>query len=84
MLRIIWNTNDGWNQPAGNRSYQSPFTNISYYDSGYWHALFEDFYFPDGTKPEWERVNFLQKDFMQWFNNERTKTLLTFPVNSAA
>ena len=74
----------GWNQPAGNRSYQSPFTNISYYDSGYWHALFEDFYFPDGTQPQWERVSFLQKDFMKWFNKERTKSLLTFPVETMA
>lgn len=74
----------GWNQPAGNRSYQSPFTNISYYDKNYWHALFEDFCFPDGTKPEWERVDFLQKDFIQWFNKERTKALLTFPVETMA
>ena len=50
----------GINQPAGNRSYQSPFTNISYYDSNYWHALFDDFYFPDGSKPSWERVSYLQ------------------------
>lgn len=74
----------GWNQPAGNRSYQSPFTNISYYDKYYWEALFKDFYFPDGTQPVWERVNWLQKDFMQWFNKERTKTLLTFPVETVA
>lgn len=74
----------GWNQPAGNRSYQSPFTNISYYDKNYWHALFDDFYFPDGTQPKWERVNWLQHDFMEWFNNERTKTLLTFPVETVA
>lgn len=74
----------GWNQPAGNRSYQSPFTNISYYDKYYWHALFDDFFFPDGSQPQWERVNFLQQDFMQWFNNERTKTLLTFPVETVA
>ena len=74
----------GWNQPAGNRSYQSPFTNISYYDKNYWEALFKDFYFPDGTQPKWERVNWLQKDFMQWFNKERTKTLLTFPVETVA
>ncbi len=72
------------NQPAGNRCYQSPFTNVSYYDSGYWKALFEDFYFPDGTKPVWERVSFLQKEFMTWFNKERTKTLLTFPVETMA
>jgi len=74
----------GWNQPAGNRSYQSPFTNISYYDSNYWHALFDDFYFPDGTQPKWERVNWLQKDFMKWFNEERTKCLCTFPVETVA
>ena len=74
----------GINQPAGNRSYQSPFTNISYYDSNYWHALFDDFYFPDGTKPVWERVSFLQKTFMKWFNAERGKTLLTFPVETMA
>lgn len=74
----------GWNQPAGNRSYQSPFTNISYYDKNYWTALFEDFYFPDGTQPVWERVDFLQRDFMNWFNKERTKALLTFPVETMA
>ena len=59
-------------------------TNISYYDKYYWEALFKDFYFPDGTQPVWERVNWLQKDFMQWFNEERTKTLLTFPVETVA
>ena len=72
------------NQPAGNRCYQSPFTNVSYYDSNYWKAVFEDFSFPDGTKPRWEHVDFLQKDFMQWLNKERTKTLLTFPVETMA
>ena len=84
MLRIIWNINDGWNQPAGNRSFQSPFSNISYFDSNYWHSMFDDFSFPDGSKPCWERVDFLQRDFMQWFNKERTKTLLTFPVETVA
>lgn len=72
------------NQPAGNRSYQSPFTNISYYDKNYWNALFKDFVFPDGSKPEWEGVDYLQKKFMRWFNEERTKTLLTFPVETMA
>lgn len=74
----------GWNQPAGNRAYQSPFTNISYYDENYWKALFSDFYFPDGTQPQWERVSHLQKHFMNWFNEERTKTLMTFPVETMA
>ena len=73
-----------WNQPAGNRSYQSPFININYFDSNYWKAMFRDFYFPDGTQPKWERVNYLQKLFMQWFNAERKKTLLTFPVEALA
>lgn len=68
------------NQPAGNRGYQSPFTNFNVFDSYYWHTMFDDFYFPDGTKPHWEAVNWLQKRYMKWLNKERTKTLLTFPV----
>ena len=71
-----------WNQPAGNRSYQSPFINISYFDSNYWKSLFEDFAFPDGSKPKWERVDILQRMFLDWFNTERKKTLLTFPVET--
>lgn len=69
------------NQPQNNRG-QSPFTNINYFDANYWSSLFDDFVFPDGTKPKWERVNYLQKKFMKWFNKERSKTLLTFPVES--
>lgn len=72
------------NQPAQNRGWQSPFTNISYYDKEYWKALFESFYFPDGTQPSWERVSYLQKKFMKWFNKERTKAMLTFPVETMA
>lgn len=68
------------NQPAGNRGYQSPFTNFNVFDSYYWHAMFDDFTFPDGTKPHWDAVNWLQKRYMKWLNKERTKTLLTFPV----
>ena len=68
------------NQPAGNRGYQSPFTNFNIFDSYYWHTMFDDFYFPDGTQPHWEAVNWLQKRYMKWLNEERTKTLLTFPV----
>lgn len=73
-----------WNQPAGNRGAQSPFTNISYYDENYWHALFDDFYFPDGTKPVWRRVDYLQRKFIHWFNKTRSETLLTFPVETMA
>jgi ribonucleoside-triphosphate reductase (formate) len=71
-----------WNQSAGNRGAQSPFSNVNYFDKYYWDSLFGNFVFPDGTKPEWRRVSYLQKKFMKWFNKERTKTLLTFPVES--
>lgn len=70
------------NQSAGNRGNQSPFTNFNYFDKNYWHAVFDEFVFPDNTKPSWERVNYLQKKFMRWFNKERLKTVLTFPVES--
>ena len=71
----------GVNQPAGNRSYQSPFTNVSYYDHTYFDSLFGEFYYPDGTKPQWEAVDCLQRLFMKFFNKLRTKQILTFPVN---
>lgn len=74
----------GVNQPAGNRSYQSPFTNISYYDHTYFSSLFGEFYYPDGTKPQWEAVNCLQRLFMKFFNKLRTKQILCFPVETAA
>ena len=73
-----------WNQPAGNRGAQSPFTNISYYDENYWHALFDEFEFPDGSKPLWRRIDYLQRKFIHWFNNARSETLLTFPVETMA
>lgn len=68
------------NQPAGNRGYQSPFTNFNVFDSYYWHTMFDDFYFPDGSKPNWDAVNWLQKRYIRWLNKERTETILTFPV----
>lgn len=74
----------GVNQPAGNRSYQSPFTNVSYYDHTYFNSLFSEFYYPNGTKPQWDAINCLQKMFMKFFNELRTKQILTFPVNYSA
>ena len=68
------------NQPAGNRGYQSPFTNFNVFDSYYWHTMFDDFCFPDGSKPNWDAVNWLQKRYIRWLNKERTETILTFPV----
>lgn len=74
----------GVNQPAGNRSYQSPFTNVSYYDHTYFNSLFGEFYYPDGTKPQWEAVDCLQRLFMKFFNKLRTKQILAFPVETMA
>ena len=70
------------NQPAAARGFQSAFVNFSYFDEGFFNGMFGDFYFPDGTKPNWESVKWLQKEFMMWFNEERLKCLLTFPVES--
>ena len=72
------------NQPTGARNFQAVFWNISYYDRYYFHSLFEHFVFPDGSKPHWESLNWLQKRFMKWFNKERTRTVLTFPVETMA
>ena len=72
------------NQPTGARNYQAVFWNISYYDRFYFESLFGNFYFPDGSQPDWDGLNWLQKRFMMWFNQERTKTVLTFPVETMA
>ena len=72
------------NQPTGARNFQSVFWNISYYDKNYFDSLFGNFFFPDGTQPDWASLNWLQKRFMKWFNEERTKTVLTFPVETMA
>ena len=70
------------NQPAGARGYQSPFTNIAYFDQGYFNSIFKDFIFPDGDEPCWESTKELQKLFMKWFNKERTHDVITFPVET--
>ncbi|TMU56130.1 anaerobic ribonucleoside-triphosphate reductase [Flagellimonas algicola] len=72
------------NQPAAARGYQSVFWNISLYDEAYFNSMFGDFVFPDMTKPRWESVKKLQSYFMNWFNAERTRAILTFPVVTAA
>ena len=72
------------NQPAAARNFQSVFWNISYFDKNYFEGLFGEFVFPDGTKPIWDSLNWLQKKFMTWFNEERTKCILTFPVETVA
>jgi ribonucleoside-triphosphate reductase len=72
------------NQPASARGYQSVFWNISIYDQHYFSHMFGDFYYPDGTQPSWESVERLQRFFMGWLNEERTRAVLTFPVVTAA
>ncbi len=72
------------NQPTGARNFQSVFWNISYYDRYYFESIFGNFVFPDGSRPCWDSLNWLQKRFMTWFNAERTKTILTFPVETMA
>lgn len=72
------------NQPAAARNFQSVFWNISYFDKYYFEGLFGEFVFPDGSKPQWDSLNWLQKKFMSWFNEERTKCILTFPVETVA
>ena len=72
------------NQPTGARNFQAVFWNISYYDKYYFESLFGNFFFPDGTRPDWDGLNWLQKRFMKWFNKERTRTVLTFPVETMA
>ena len=72
------------NQPTGARNFQAVFWNISYYDKYYFESLFGNFFFPDGSRPDWDGLNWLQKRFMKWFNKERTRTPLTFPVETMA
>lgn len=72
------------NQPAAARGYQSVFWNISLYDKPYFEAMFGDFVFPDYDKPSYESLDKLQRFFMKWFNEERTKAVLTYPVVTAA
>ena len=72
------------NQPTGARNFQSVFWNVAYYDRYYFESRFGEFRFPDGTKPLWDSLSWLQKRFMRWFNEERLRAVLTFPVETMA
>ncbi len=72
------------NQPAAARGYQAVFWNISVFDETYFRSMFDGFVFPDGTEPTWEGLDSIQRVFMAWFNEERTRAVLTFPVVTAA
>lgn len=70
------------NQPAAARGYQSVFWNCAYFDKYYFDGIFHNFLFPDDTEPQWESVSWLQKRHMKWFNAERLKNPLTYPVET--
>ncbi len=72
------------NQPAAARGYQSIFWNISVFDRYFLESLFAEFIFPDGEKPDFTSVLKLEEFFLDWFNQERTKAILTFPVVTSA
>lgn len=72
------------NQPIGARGLQSVFFNVSYFDKPFFEGMFGDFMFPDLTQPDWESLSWVQRKFMMWFNQERLKCILTFPVESFA
>ena len=52
------------------------------FDKPYFEQLFDGFVFPDGGTMQWESVSWLQKRFMKWFNAERLKNVITFPVET--
>ena len=72
------------NQPASARDYESLFFNTSVFCKYYMEAIFGDFMFPDGSRPNFDSWMRLQKHYLRWFNAERTRALLTFPVNTVA
>jgi len=78
--QFVW----GINQPSGNRNFQSPFVNISYFDNVYFNALFGNFCYPDSTSPAWKAVSTLQKMFIKWFNKLRLIQVVAFPVETYA
>jgi ribonucleoside-triphosphate reductase len=72
-------------EPCSGRNSQSVFWNMSIFDKNYLHELYKDFIYPeDFSKVNFESVMKLQKFFLTWFNKEREKALLTFPVITCA
>lgn len=44
--------------------------------------MYGDFYYPDGTQPEWKAVDVLQRIFMKLMRDIRLKKPITFPVTT--
>ena len=59
-------------------------SNVSFYDKVYFESLFGEFYYPDGTQPEWNAIDKLQRIFMQLLREIRLIKPLTFPVTTMA
>lgn len=59
-------------------------SNVSFYDKVYFKSLFGEFYYPDGTQPEWNAIDKLQRIFMQLLREIRLIKPLTFPVTTMA
>lgn len=72
------------NQPAAARGWQSVFWNVSVFDRYFYESMFGNFMFPDFTKVDYDEFNEMQKFFLEWLLDERTKSLLTFPVLTEA
>lgn len=70
------------NQPSRNGS-QSPFTNISIFDSIFLAGLCKDYTFPDGTHPDIKLVQDLQVLFVNLMNDTLRETPITFPITTA-
>jgi len=63
-------------------SHQSPFTNISIFDRPNLEALFQDYVFPDGSHPDLNLIEKIQKIFCDWFHKGDPYTGLPyrFPI----
>lgn len=73
------------NEPCSGRAGQSIFWNLSILDEHYMKGLYSEFIYPeDNSRVDFVSVARLQEYFMTWFNKEREKELLTFPVVTAA
>jgi ribonucleoside-triphosphate reductase len=65
------------------RANQSPFTNVSVYDKYFLEKIAGDYLFPDGSSPDIEIVQRIQKIFLETMNQEMKRTPLTYPVTTA-
>jgi len=63
-------------------SHQSPFTNISIFDRPNLEFLFGEVRYPDGSKPDFETIQEIQKIFCDWFclGDPSTGLPYRFPV----